>query len=55
MRGVDEEEKEKVRNEAGEFKRRNVEEKREEKFSIGRNSTIASNCELSEKKSRQKN
>lgn len=51
MRGEDEEEKEKVRNEAGEFKRRNVEEKRE-KFSVGRNSTIASNYE---KKSREKN
>ena len=38
MRGEDEELKEKVRNEAGEFQERNVEEKREKKFPIGRNS-----------------
>lgn len=43
MRGEDEEEKEKVRNEAGEFKKRNV----EEKFSLS--------SSLSEKKSREKN
>lgn len=39
MRGEDEEEKEKVRNEAGEFKKRNLEEKRE-KFSIGQREHI---------------
>lgn len=40
VRGEDEEQKEKVRNEAGEFKKRNVEGKREKKFPIGQREHI---------------